>query len=208
MVPAQGQSPFLTPAEAMKRAKPCSCHPGLEQIANMIEETKKDMAVWEQIAQETGQHKMTQQDARDRFRELGKLTLDDNLFGCKISSLGTVGKTQGHFFFCKPLISQAFADCACDVIVASTIDHEEEHCFVNSLPNYFLTLNVAQSLAGSEFRAHEEQIRYLEQAEENLRNSPKCKPKPPNTLGQKNDAGQPPPGNAAKRVGQYAAGIH
>jgi hypothetical protein len=205
LVLAQGQSPYLTPDQALQRARPCSCHPGIEQIENFMKDTADELHAWQLVEQEAEQQTMTPAQARARFNALRSNQLDKRLFGCSMK--GVVGKTEG-FFTCQVLVRQDYADCACDIIVASTIEHEQEHCVFNRLPTSWITFNVAKSLATSEVEAHFEQYEYLKEQLEALRNSDKCKPKlslyaPP----QRGGAGQTAIANAANRVGQYAAAI-
>jgi hypothetical protein len=201
---AQCPSPYLNEADAMQRARPCECHPGIEQIQNFLDDTTNELNAWQQVQDEMKQQTMTVEQARARFNQLHANQLNNNLFGC--APAGVVGRGSGRFF-CKPCVRQDAVDCFCDVIVASIIMHETLHCAYNGyFGNAFQ--GAAKQLANSEVEAHQAQQQYLQQALKDLKNSPKCKPKQSYyPAPQKGGVGQPAIANAANRVGQYAATI-
>lgn len=201
MVLGQGQPVWLSPDQALKRSKPCTCHPGIEQIENFMRETTDALNAWKIVYENAEKSPMTPDQARAEWRKFHKSEVDDQLLGCNMT--GVVGMTTGGFFGCNVRIRQDYADCACNVIVASTIQHEEEHCFENRIG--WITTNPGKALAGSEIAAHQTQMEYLQEQLDSLRK--KCQPKL-SWYGQPvapNGGG--PAFAAASRVQQYAATI-
>ena len=203
---AQCPSSYLTDWQAMQRARPCECHPGIEQIENLLKDTTSALNAWQQVYQMASQQTMTPDQVRASFNAKHKDQIDHGLFGC--SMRGKIGKTAGQLL-CRPCVRQDIVDCTCDAIVLSIILHENMHCFYN-----LNTINIVRGLfdpgkvlAGSEVQAHEWQQEDLQAELDRLRNSAKCKPKLSYYPTPQGGAGQPAFASAANRVGQYAAAI-